>query len=212
MIIAIDGPAGVGKSTIARMLADTLNLYYVNSGSFYRAITWKHFELGRNPEDVESVIDTAKNLDITVEQGKLVVDGNPVEDKLHSDRIDMWASKHSSIVEIRHIVNDWVRTLAKGMDVIAEGRDITTVVFPNADWKFYFDATPEVRAQRRFEQHPDGPSYEEVLASIIARDENDRNKPFGSLVIAPDAVYIDTSYLTIKAVCEKVLTVVCAQN
>ena len=96
--------------------------------------------------------------------------------------------------------------------MIVEGRDITTVVFPHAELKIFFDAKPEVRARRRFLQHPDGQSFEEVLAQIIARDEIDRNKPVGALVVSPDALYVDTSYLTMEQVCEKVLSAIFARK
>ena len=128
---------------------------------------------------------------------------------------DIWLNsidRASSIVStdprLRQVVTDAVRRIAGQMDIVTEGRDTTTVIFPDAACKFYFDATPEVRAQRRIAQQGEGQSYEEVLRLIMERDERDRNKEVGSLKVAPDAVIIDTSHLTIAQVCEKVVSVV----
>lgn len=208
MIIAIDGPAGVGKSSIARMIADECGFYYLNSGNFYRAITLKHLQEGRAFSDREACIRTAGEARIDIVGGHFLLDGVDVEAKLHTPDIDMNSSVISCIPEVREIVNRRIREISGNMNIIAEGRDITTVVFPNAEFKFYFDAEPEIRARRRFAQNPGGPSFEEVLSSLNERDENDRNKRVGALKIAPNARIIDTSYLTIKEVCEKVLNAI----
>ncbi|MFA7119612.1 MAG: (d)CMP kinase, partial [Sphaerochaetaceae bacterium] len=114
----------------------------------------------------------------------------------------------SAYAPLRFYVNEQLRAIAAGVDVIVEGRDITTIVFPDADVKFYFDANPEVRAKRRFLQHPENESYEDVLKIIKMRDDIDKNKPVGALKIASDAFYIDTSYLTTEQVCEKVVSAI----
>lgn len=212
MIVAIDGPAGVGKSTIARMVAESAGLYYLNSGNFYRAITLKHLEKNGDFNDREACIKTAEEAVIDIKDGRFMLDGRQVDDELHNSGVDMNASRISSIPEVREIVNKRIGEISKGMDIIAEGRDMTTVVFPNADFKFYFDAAPEVRARRRFDQNPSDMSYEMVLKSLEERDANDRNKPVGALRIAPNAIIVDTSHLTIDEVCEKVLFVVKRQN
>lgn len=212
MIVAIDGPAGVGKSSIAKMIADTCGFYYLNSGSFYRAYTYQHLALGGNPLDNEAVLETAKKTSLSVKDGQICIEGLPVEEKLHTPSVDTFVAKVSVFPPLRSYVNTQLREIAKGLDVIAEGRDVTTVVFPDADLKCYFDAKPEVRAERRFKQHPEGQSYETVLSKIIERDEIDRNKAVGALKVAPDALYIDTSYLTIGQVCEKVLSAIFAHK
>ena len=143
-----------------------------------------------------------------MKDGDICLDGVDVEDKLHTPDVDMNASIVSSDPRLREIVTSAVRKIAGSMDIVTEGRDTTTVIFPDAQCKFYFDASSEVRARRRTEQQNDTQSYEEVLALIEKRDANDRNKEVGSLKIAKDAVYIDTSHLTINQVCEKVVSVV----
>ena len=210
MVVAIDGPAGVGKSSIAKMIADTCGFYYLNSGSFYRAYTYAHQDAGKDPFDKEDVLKTAKNTPLTVENGMICIDGKSVEDKLHTPQVDSVVAQVSANPRLREHVDAQLRHIAKDLDVVVEGRDITTVVFPDAELKCFFDATAEVRAQRRFKQHPDGQSYDSVLKQIIERDHIDRNKEFGALKIAEDALYIDTSHLTIGQVCEKVLSAIFA--
>ena len=208
MIIAIDGPAGCGKSTIAKMVAKQLGFYFLNTGSFYRAVTYAHIRRGGDCTDRAACLETARSVDISVRDGDIILDGEDVEDRLHTKDVDMNASIVSSDPELRILVTDLVRHIASGMDIVTEGRDTTTEIFPNADYKFYFDASPEVRARRRIAQQGGNQTYEEVLDLICKRDENDRNKALGALKIAKDAVYIDTSYLTIREVCEKVVSVV----
>ena len=208
MIVAIDGPAGVGKSSIAKMVGNKLGLYYLNSGNFYRGVTYRVLHLGLDPNDRETCIRTAKEALFDVVDGHFYLDGQNVEDELHTPAIDLWASKISVIPEVRAIVNERIHELTRKLDIIAEGRDMTTVVFPDAEFKFFFDAKPEVRAKRRFDQNPSAMEYDKVLAEINERDQIDRNKPVGGLKIAPDAIYIDTSYLTINEVCEKVVNAI----
>ena len=207
MIVAIDGPAGCGKSTIAKMVAKKLGYYFLNTGSFYRAVTYAHLKKGLNPKDKESVLQTAKETNISVINSNICIDGIDVEDKLHGPDVDLNASYVSSDPRVREIITSRVREIAADMNIVTEGRDTTTVIFPNAEYKFYFDASAQIRAERRIKQHPAGQTYEEVLRDIILRDENDKNKEVGALKISKDALYIDTSYLTIEQVCEKVVSV-----
>lgn len=208
MVVAIDGPAGVGKSTIARALAKKLNFYYLNTGSFYRAITLSCLDKGIDVLDKDKVLENAKNLKLSVKDGNICIDDVDVESRLHLPSVDLNSSYVSSNPELRHYLNSVMKTIVEGMDIVTEGRDTTTVVFPNAEVKCYFDAKPEVRAKRRMDQIKTDQSYEEILQKINERDENDKNKGFGALKIAKDAIYIDTSYLTIDEVCEKVVTAI----
>lgn len=205
MVIAIDGPAGVGKSSIAKMISKELGIYYLNSGNFYRGATYRILNLGMDPSNPEDCIKATEEASFDVQDGHFYLDGKDVEDKLHHPSIDLWASKVSVNPKVREIVNDRIHDLTKKLDVIAEGRDMTTVVFPDAQFKFFFDAKPEIRAKRRYDQNPTVMDYERILKEINERDAIDKNKPVGGLKIAPDAIYIDTSYLTINEVCEKVI-------
>lgn len=204
MVIAIDGPAGSGKSTIAREIARRLGFYFLNTGSFYRAYALNQLERNGDPHDSDSVLENAKKISLSIENGNICIDGRNVEDRLRTPEVDKYSSIVSVDPRLREYVNQQVRRIAKGMDIVTEGRDTTTVIFPDAEYKFYFDASPEVRAERRLKEHPDGPSYEEVLKAIVERDRNDMQKAVGALKKAETAIYIDTTYLTINQVCEKV--------
>lgn len=206
MIIAIDGPAGSGKSTIARCLAEKLDYYFLNTGSFYRAYTLAQLNKGLDPLDKDSVLETSKNVKITVEDGNICVDGINVEALLHTPEVDKYVSPVSVDPRLREKVTEEVRILAKGMNIVTEGRDTTTVIFPDAEYKFYFDASAEVRAKRRLKDQMGKADYQTILDGILARDKNDREKAVGALKIAESATYIDTSNLTIEEVCEKVIS------
>src|SRR5574344_812364 len=206
MVIAIDGPAGTGKSTVAHAVADDLHIVYLNSGSFYRALTLALLDAKVDIVDAKAVLEFAKKQKLDYKNAHLFLNGTDVEDKLHSDDVDAHVSAVSSIVDLRHLVNDRMREIVKSLNIICEGRDMTTVVFPNAEYKFYLDASVDVQAKRRFDQGVSTLTLEEIKQSIIKRDEMDRNKAEGSLKKAPDAVYIDTSDLTIKQVCEIIET------
>lgn len=205
MIVAIDGPAGVGKSTIAKLIAERLGLFFLNTGNFYRAVTYMHVLQEKDPYDTVSLIETAEQTIIQIIDGRIHANGQDIDENLHTDEVDAHVARISAVIAIRKIVNEQLRECAGNLDVIAEGRDVTTVVFPHADFKFYFDANVAVRAKRRFEQQDTELSLEEIERSIAARDEIDKTKEFGALRAADDALYIDTSYLTIDEVCEKVV-------
>ncbi len=205
MIIAIDGPAGVGKSTISKKISKKLGFFYLNSGNFYRAVTLGVFENSANPEKNSELIAIAKNSTFEIKNNRLFLNGNDVEDSLHTDKIDKWVAQISAIIELREIINSNLKRISARMDIVAEGRDMTTVVFPEADLKIYLDASVEVRAKRRFNQGVSLLSLNEIISNIRERDGIDRNKPAGKLKIAEDALFLDTSDLTIEQVCEKVL-------
>ncbi len=204
MIVAIDGPAGVGKSSIASAIADSLEYFNLNSGNFYRAVALYLIRKDEGFEDEERVVALAKALKLTIKNGHLHLNGEDVEDLLHSDAVDAIVAQVSAIVPVRHFVNEQLRSVSESLDLVAEGRDMTTVVFPHAEVKVFLDASPEVRAKRRFDQGVSTLSFEEILEGIRKRDIIDRNKKEGSLIISDDALYIDTSALTLEQVCEKV--------
>ena len=204
MIVAVDGPAGVGKSTVSRRVAEHLGMHYLNSGNVYRAVTLAVQQAGADPSDTQEVLRIARHASITLAEGRINLHGRDVEELLHTDEVDAWVAQHSAVVAIRHLVNDILRSVARGLSAVVEGRDIATVVFPNAEVKVYLDARVRVRAERRFRQGTSSQSLEELEASITARDKIDRNKEEGSLRIAEGAVCIDTSDLTIEQVCATV--------
>ena len=205
MIIAMDGPAGTGKSTIASIIAKKLDITYLNSGSFYRALTMALLDGGIDLSAQEKVVEFCKKQKLEYNKSRLVLNGVDVEDHLHDDRVSKNVAQISAIVPVRHLVNDRMQEITKSLDIVCEGRDMTTVVFPQAEYKFYLDASLDVQAQRRFDQGVSNMTLEEIKESIRKRDEIDRNKAEGALKIAEDAVYIDTSNLTIDMVCEIIL-------
>ena len=205
MVAAIDGPAGVGKSTVARRSAEAAGLLYINSGSFYRAITFAVLEAGEPPRDNERVLAVARASRLEMQGSCLTLNGRPIEDFLHTDAVDEWVALHSAIPEVRKIVNERLRHIAEGKDVLVEGRDIGTVVFPQAEVKIFLDADVATRAARRHAQGVSRLPLPQVEKSIAARDSVDRNKPTGRLQAAPDAIRIDSSHLTIDEVCDRVI-------
>lgn len=188
MIIAMDGPAGTGKSTIASIIAKKLNITYLNSGSFYRALTLALLDAGINLADENAVVEFCKKQNLDYNKSRLVLNGTDVEDHLHDDRVSKNVAQISAIVPVRHLVNDRMQEITKSLDIVCEGRDMTTVVFPQAEYKFYLDASLDVQAQRRFDQGVSNMTLEEIKEAIRKRDEIDRNKSEGALKRAPDAI------------------------
>jgi cytidylate kinase len=211
MVVTLDGPAGVGKSTVAAMAARETGFRYVNSGSFYRAISRAVLDAGIDPTRQDLVLETARRCRFALEGGDLLVDGRPARD-LQNDLIDRWSPVHSGIPELRTIVNQNLRAIARTGDLIVEGRDMGTVAFPDAELKFFLDASLEARAARRFSQGVSGLSMQELRRRIEERDKLDRDKPVGALARAAGAIYLDTSVLTIEEVCAKVVQEIRKRN
>jgi cytidylate kinase len=211
MVIAIDGPAGSGKSTIAKLMAEKLKtkdgkeFIYINSGNLYRAVTLGCLRANIDLCDSEKIIQLAMNSEISWEKDQVYLDGENVTDLLHTDEIDKYSAPLSAIVPVRHIINDIIRSLAKDRNIVVEGRDMTTVVFPDTPYRFYLDASSDSRAKRRFEQGVSNLSFQDIKTAILQRDEIDKNKIEGSLKIAPGVQYLDTSDLTIIQVYEKLI-------
>ncbi|MFA6857743.1 MAG: (d)CMP kinase, partial [Treponema sp.] len=205
MIIAIDGPAGTGKSTIAALIAEKLHITYLNSGSFYRALTLALLESGSSLSDEKIITDFCRRQKLEYKKSRLILNGTDIDSRLHEDKVSAHVAQISAIPEVRHIVNARMRGITNFLSIVCEGRDMTTVVFPNAEYKFYLDATPDVQAERRYKQGVSSLSLEEIKNAIKERDEIDKNKKEGALKIASDAFYIDTSTLTIEQVCAIIL-------
>lgn len=205
MVIAIDGPAGSGKSTIANLISKKLSITFLNSGSFYRALTLALLQNKINLANENEVLAFCKTQTLDYKNAHLILNGIDVEDQLHNDEVSANVAQISSIVGLRHLVNERLREITKSLSIVCEGRDMTTVVFPNADYKFFLDASLDVQAERRFNQGVSKLSLAEIREAIQKRDTIDRNKSEGALVRAKDAIYIDTSRLTIEQVCEIIL-------
>ena len=205
--IALDGPAGAGKSTMAKAVAKDLGYCYVDTGAIYRTLGYHISLYGIGPRDVDGVtrlIDDA-NIEITYDdQGvqHMILNGADVTDELRTPQMSDYASKISVMKPVRAYLLDLQRDLAKKHNVIMDGRDIGTVVLPNADVKIYLTASAEVRAKRRYEElvqkGEKKQTYEKVLKEIRERDDRDMNRPVAPLKQARDAVLLDTSELTIE--------------
>jgi len=203
--IAIDGPAGAGKSTIAKIIAKKLDLEYIDSGAFYRAITKNILDSKLKIDDYTQIIKILDKIDLKLKDNRIYVNNKDVTDYIRNKEVTMYVSPISSIIAVRKKVNEALNKYAQGKSVIMDGRDIGTVVFPDADYKFYLDASVDVRANRRFAEKTLDLSLEEIKKGIIDRDENDKNKEFGALKISKDAIYIDTTDLSIEAVCDRII-------
>ena len=212
IIIAIDGPAGSGKGTLAKALSKKLNLVNIDTGATYRCVALKVLRNNINIDEKEKIIDIAKNINIDLlSDGTVLMDNEDVTKEIRTKEVTSIVSPISSIVEVREIMVNIQRKIAEGKDVVMEGRDITTVVFPNAKYKFYLDASIESRAERRYKENLEkgiNMTYEEVYESIKARDYNDMHKEVGSLMRTDDQTYIDTTNLTVEeevSIIEKVI-------
>ena len=211
MVVAIDGPCGSGKGTIASVLAEKLNLVNIDTGATYRSLALKTLENNIDIKDEEKIIELSKNLNVEFKDKKVYLDGKDVSKKIREKVVTQIVSPISSIVEVRKNMEELQRKMANTNDVILEGRDITTVVFPNAEYKFYLDATLEERVNRRIKQNKEmniDMSEEEIRKSISDRDYNDMHKPVGALKRTDEQIYIDSTNMTIDEVVEKMINII----
>lgn len=216
MIVAIDGPAGSGKGTITKLVAEKCNLVYIDTGATYRCVALAIIENNYNLEDEERIVELTKTLNIDFDtNGHTFLNGKDVSDRIRDKDVISIVSPVSSIVKVRKILVDLQRKMANGKNVIMEGRDITTVVFPNADYKFYLDASIEERANRRYKQNIEkniNMSYDEIIENIRKRDYNDMNKPVGALKRTESQIYIDSSNMTIDEVVNKIVEIIGSED
>jgi len=200
-VIAIDGPAASGKSSVAQELARRLGFVYVNSGAMYRAITWLVLERDINPADANAIARLAEtaplHCDLRDRNSVMLIDGIDPEPFLRDDRVNDNVSLVSSVPRVREILVAQLRHYAEKHDLVMEGRDIGSVVFPGTPFKFYIDASPEIRLRRREAQGQ--------RDRISARDEADSSRPASPLIIAEDAHVIDSSNLTIDGVVGEII-------
>lgn len=207
-IIAIDGPAGSGKSSVAKIISKKLNIEYVDSGAIYRGITKIILDSNIKIEDYEKIDKLVKNIDISLNDGDVIINGVNITPYIRTREVTELVSPISNCVPIRLCVNTFLNSYAQTKSIIMDGRDIGTVVFPDATYKIYMDASVDVRAKRRFDEKTTDMSLEEIKSSIEKRDLNDKTKPFGALKIAEDAVYLDTTNLSIDEVVDNILKII----
>ncbi len=211
-VVAIDGPAGSGKGTVTKKIAQDMGLTNIDTGATYRCVALAVLENGISLEEKEKIIEISKNITIDIDtEQNVFLNGKNVTKQIRSKEVSGIVSQVSSIKEVRLNMVELQRKLAQGKNVIMEGRDITTYVFPNADVKIYLDASIEERAKRRFKEMQEKgieTTYEEVYQNIEMRDNNDKNKEMGALQIAADAVVVDTTSLTIEEVTERIKEII----
>ena len=211
MIIAVDGPAGSGKGTVTKKIEKKLGFLNLDTGATYRCVALETLRNNINLDETEKIIKIANEINIEIdnkqEKDRILLNGEDVSKEIRSKEVTAIVSQISSIIPVREKMVEVQRKLAKGKNVIVEGRDIGTVVFPNADLKIYLDASEEIRAKRRYKENIESGiqiTYEEVLENVRLRDYNDKNKKVGALKKADDAILIDSSEMTIDQVVNKI--------
>lgn len=210
MIIAIDGPSGAGKSTVAKLLSKKLDFEYIDTGAMYRAFAYKFY---RNNIDIgeENVNKVLLETDIDYNKSNVYLDGENVEDCIRNEQISILASEISKIQTVREKLVNIQRKIANSKNIVIDGRDVTTVVFPNAEFKFYITASAQTRAERRYNElisKGENVSIEEILEDINKRDHNDMTRKNSPLKIADDAIVMDTSDLSIEEVTEELVNII----
>jgi cytidylate kinase len=211
LIIAIDGPSGAGKGTVSKTVSEALAYRHIDTGAMYRAVAWKAAHDGLSLSDEDAVSHVASTAMLQCGDGMVVIDGHDVSRAIRTPEIDRAAAAVARLPRVREILVARQRQLGAEGGVVMEGRDIGTVVFPDADVKIYLDASPEERARRRAADtaHSGGQAgHAAVAASIEARDRSDSTRPVSPLTLAPDATFLDTTSLTIGDVVSRVLELV----
>ena len=214
-VVAIDGPAGTGKGTVAKIVADILNLIYIDTGAMYRAVCVKALKNKIEPEELEKIEKILKDISIKLirenDTQKVLLDGEDVTEQIRTPKVDSYVAKFAAIKQVREKMTPLQRAMRSEGNIIMEGRDITTVVFPDAEVKIYLDATVEERAKRRYKQNIEKGidcTYEEVLKSIKERHILETTRKIAPLKKADDAVYLDTTKLSIEEVVQRIIGII----
>ena len=212
LIVAIDGPSGAGKGTVARELAARLGYRHIDTGAMYRALAWKALRDGADLADERAIAALAERSVFDVEGGRIGIDGHDVRTAIRTPEIDRASTAVARLPAVRRILVERQRALGDGRGVVMEGRDIGTVVFPDADVKIYLDASPEERARRRAADpaHTSSKTSQiaDVATALAERDRSDSTRAASPLAVAPDAVVVDTTGISVDAVIERVLALV----
>ena len=210
-ILTIDGPSGSGKGTIAGLIADRLGWQILDSGALYRLLGYQVFKKSIDIKNVEDVVKAASSMRVTFDDGRVILDGEDVSRDIRTEQAGNDASKVAAIPEVRSALLQWQRDFASSKGLVADGRDMGTVVFPQAQVKIFLDASAEERAKRRYKQLIEkgfSANLADLVSEIQERDDRDRNRPVAPLCAADDAVVIDSSEMTIDDVTKRVLEVV----
>ncbi|BCS34200.1 cytidylate kinase [Luteitalea sp. TBR-22] len=211
MLIAIDGPSGAGKGTVARAISEALQCRHVDTGAMYRAVAWRAADLGVSLDDEPAVADVARAAALRAEQGRVEIDGHDVTRAIRTPEMDAAAARVARLGQVRQVLVERQRDYAASGDLVMEGRDIGTVVLPQADVKVYLDASPDERARRRAgdaAHAANGGDVATIASALAQRDHSDKSRTVSPLTLAPDAVYIDTTGLPIADVVDQVLALV----
>ena len=214
-IVAVDGTAGSGKGSITKIVAEKLNLVAIDTGAMYRCVALAMLEKNIKIEEIEKIEELLQNIKIEFfdkdGEKKVFLNVEDVTKKIRTVEVTEYASPVATVKIVREHLVKLQREMAKSIDVIMEGRDIGTNVFPNADVKIYLDATPEERAQRRFRQNKENgidTPYEEILKNVIDRDYRDSHRELSPLIKAPDAIYIDSTGMTVEEEANEVIKII----
>ena len=215
MIIAIDGPAGSGKSTVAQRIASRLNFKYIETGSMYRAVAWKAQQAGIDPENAEQISEVARNISIEFQPGtdrqKVMVDGEDLTPLLKTEIIGRLAAIVAANKAVREVLVAQQQNMGRNDNVVMDGRDIGTVVFPDADKKFFMVADQKERAQRRYEEikvkSPEV-TFEKIYEQMQQRDYEDENRAVSPLVPAKDSIPLDTTQMGIDEVVDHMIEII----
>jgi len=215
IVVAIDGPAGSGKGTVAKRIAKELKMINIDTGAMYRCVALQSIRAGIKVEDEEKIVKLLEKIEIEIkpeaDKDYIFLNGEDVTKQIRESDVTNIVSPISVILPVRTKLIELQRKMAEGKNIVMEGRDIGTVVFPNAEVKIYLDADVEERAKRRYKENQEKGiecTYEEILENVRTRDYRDSNRQYGALKKAEDAILIDSSNLTIDEVVEKVKKII----